>query len=480
MSTISSAGIGSGLDVESIVTKLVALERQPITELQTQATSIQSKISSWGQLKSALSSVGDAAKKLATASTWNARGAFSTDPSSVSVKITGTNGGALGRVTVKPTQLSAAQSNASTGFTNTTDSVGTGSLTIQLGSWSSAPAFTPQAGASAVTINIGSGEDSLSSVRDKINAANAGVTASIVFDGTANRLVINSSTTGASNGFRITATDTDGNATDAAGLSRLTYDPPSSSQLTRNVASADAIAFVNNLEVHSATNTFDTAIEGASFTINKVSATDVPVDFSSDTVAIKGAIDQFVSAYNALNGLVRQTTNVSESGSASNGPLQGDRSAISLQSSMRSMLRESGANTSDFGKLTDIGLNVARDGSISFDNTKLTAALAKPNELSDLFVGSATDSTNYGVAKKLSNAITSMLGVDGSISTRTDALTASLKRNSTQQQRDEDHVAQVEKRLRAQYTALDTRMASLTSLSSYVTQQVAAWNKSGS
>lgn len=476
MSSISSPGLGSGLNVDSIVTQLVALERRPITQLATQATKIQAKISSWGQLQGALSSVQTAAEKLANAATWSTRTATSSDESVVTTQITGT--GTTGPLTIKPTQMAAAQSNASTGFTASTDSVGTGSLTIELGTWTGTSSFAPKSGSTAVTIDITAGEDSLAEVRDKINAADAGVQAAIVFDGTNQRLVMTSKTTGATNGFRITATDDDGTPTNNTGLSRLTYNPPGgSSQLAQNVEATDAIAWVNNLEVHSTTNTFDQAVEGASFTIKKTSTTNVSVDVSHDKAAMKAAIDQFVSAYNSLNAFVRSTTKVNESDPSASGTLQGDRTASGLTLTLRSLLRESGPSSSQFTQLTDIGLDVSREGTLSFNTTKLDAALAKPDELKKLFAGDSTDTTNLGVAKRLGDATEALLGVEGNVSVRTAALKASLDRNGKEQIRLEDRVAGVQKRLLAQYSALDTRMASLNSLSSYISQQITTWNK---
>ena len=477
MATISSAGVGSGLDVETIITKLMAIERQPVTQLQSKASKIQAQISSWGKLQSALSALGDASDKLAAASTWNARSAASGDATALNATVTGN--GATGRVAIRPTQLAASQSNASAGFAAKTDSVGTGSLTIELGTWTGESAFAPKAGANAITIDIGTGSDSLEKVRDKINAADAGVSASIVNDGSAYRLVFTSTDPGAANGFRITSADDDGNATDAVGLSRLAYDPPSGATgMTRNVASADAIALVNNLEIHSSSNTFNDALEGVSFSISKTSTTDVTLDLTADKTGMKKVMDDFVTAYNALNTLMRENTKINTADTTKGGTLQGDRTASSLQNSMRALLRQAGPASSTFAHLSDVGFEVKLDGSLTLNDTKAQAALAKPDQLRKLLAGDPDNSTVKGVGKQIGDALDTLLRVDGNVKNRTNGLQDTLKRNQDQQSRVEDRLTMVEKRLRAQYTALDASMASLNSLSSYVSQQVTTWNKS--
>ena len=477
MTTISSAGIGSGLDVETIVTKLMTIERQPITNLQTQATTINSKISVWGSIKSALSTLNDASDTLAKASTWTAR---SVSSSSAAVTATVTGSGALGAVTVRPTQLATTQSNASGGFAAKTDLIGAGTLSIEQGTWTNETAFAVKSGTSAVTVTL-TASDTLETARDKINAANAGVTASIVNDGTSYRLVTTSASSGAANGFRISATDSDGNNTDAAGLSRLAYNPPAgATSNTRKVAAQDAIALVNNLEMHSATNTFADALEGVSFTLNQATGTDASLTLTTDTATLKKNIDTFVSAYNALQSLIKTNTKYNPDDPTKGGKLQGDRTAIGLQYTLRNLLGSSGPSTAAFTKLSDIGMTVATDGTLSVSSDKLTTALAKPAEVGKLFAGDSADTSKPGIGKLFGNAIDAMLLSDGSVQSRTDNLQSSLKRNESQQDRLEGRMTLVEKRMRAQYTALDTSMASLSSLSSYVTQQITAWNNAKS
>ena len=474
MATLSSTGIGSGLDVSSIVTQLVALERKPITALQTSASQIQTQISSFGRLQSALSKVRDAAAKLASPDTWTQRTANSSDTSAVTATVTGS--GSPANYIIKPTQLVQAQSNSSPGFLAKTDPVGTGHLFIERGTWFTDTAFGTKPGTAAVDITIGAEDNTLEKVRDKINAADAGVSAAIVWDGSYHRLTITSKEGGTANGLRITSTDDDGDPVDGNGLSRLTYDPPSgSTQMTRNQAATDAVALVNNLEVHANSNTFNEVVDGVSFTIAKDGGSPVALSVSHDSAAMKKVVQDFVSAYNDMNKLARDLTKIDSANSSNNGALQGDRAAVNLQLQLRGLLGASGPSGGAFARLSDIGISSATDGTLSITDTKLTAALENPAALRTLFDG---DGSTDGVAEQLRSVINQMIGTDGSISSRTTGLQDRLTRNQKDQDRLEDRVTATEKRLRAQYSSLDTRMAGLNSLQTYLTQQITGWNKS--
>src|SRR5512143_2099500 len=175
MATISSPGIGSGLDVNSIVTQLVAIERQPITQLQTQASALQTKLSAFGKVQSYLSTLRDAAAALTSPSTWSQTTGTSSDTSSVSVTTDASN--RPGNYSVQVTQLAQAQTNISKTYASADDLVGEGTLHIELGSWASGSTFTANPAATAVDISIGPPAKSLAQVRDMVNAANAGITA---------------------------------------------------------------------------------------------------------------------------------------------------------------------------------------------------------------------------------------------------------------------------------------------------------------
>src|SRR5262249_35928654 len=147
--------------------------------------------------------------------------------------------------------LAQAQTLASaTAYKSTATAVGSGTITIQFGTYSSG-AFTPSAERATQTITIAPGQSSISSVRDAINAANAGVSASIVNDGTGNRLVLASTASGTASALRVTVADDDGNNTDAAGLSALAFDASTggTSNLQEKIAAQDATFVVDGIPI---------------------------------------------------------------------------------------------------------------------------------------------------------------------------------------------------------------------------------------
>ena len=476
MSTISgpalaSAGIGSGLDVNSIVSALVKVESQPLTLLQTQATQIQTSLTSYGKVQSYVSAVADAATKLADPTTWSQTTGTS---SSAAVGVTTTGSTLPGDYQVEVQALAAAQSTVTTTtYTDGSAVVGQGTLHIALGSWSGST-FTPKAGATAVDITIGPGEDTLAQVRDKINAAGAGVVASILTDAGGARLVLRSSATGAANGFTVDVTETS-----PAGLSALAYDlAAGSSAMTLAQSAQDAKATINQVAVTSASNTLSQVIDGVTLTLAGLTTQPVAVSVKPDGDAMKKAIDAFVSAYNDMAKYLNDQTKY-DPDSKTAGPLQGDTMAVSLRSRMRSMLGVSSGASTAFARLSDIGFDVQRDGTIQLKSGLLDNALANVPELKKLFSNTdATDPANDGVLVQLRNFANQALGVDGSLTTRTTGLQSRLHDNQDQQTRMQDRIDAYEARVRAQYTALDQQMSQLNGLSNYVTQQMSLLAKS--
>ena len=250
MATIASQGIGSGLDVKSIVSQLVALEKQPLTKLQTSAAVINTKISAFGQIKSLVSSLSSAAGTLNSLTTWNAVSASSSNTAAVSASAVG--GTASNAFTFQVTKLAKAQSYASDTLPLPAGTpLGPGTLNI-----------TMTGSATPLEIVVG-GSDSVSEIASKINGAGGGITAAVLNDASGERLLLRSKTTGLANGFTVNVIDNDNNNTDAAGLSRLVNG-------ASTVAAEDATATINgNIPVTSATNTFTNVISGVTLTAKR-------------------------------------------------------------------------------------------------------------------------------------------------------------------------------------------------------------------
>lgn len=474
---LSSTGIGSQLPVEEIVSKLVALEKQPLASLTKVASSMQTQLSVFSQVKSLMSTLSDSAAKLAKSSAWDGMLASSSNSAAVSVNVSGTTSATSFGISVQ--QLARGQSVASSVMGAAGTPVGAGSMSIQLGTWSAnGTAFAP--GSEAAKNVAIEATDSLSDIASKINGANAGVTATVLRDASGERLLMRSSTTGEESGFRINVTEDAG----APGLSRLAFDPKDAAGVGMAANTTqygeNAKAKINGIEVQSKTNTFTDTIPGLSFTASQVTTAPVEVSVAADTEGMKKNIQDFVNAYNALNDLLSKST-AYDAETKTAGALQGDSTSVGLQNAMRSLIASTAEGAGAFTRLADIGIDIKKGGKLEVSATKLDAALKDPAALKAMFAtstggaGSAAD----GLAVKVKNLTAKMLGFEGLISNKSDAINASLKRNSSDQDKVNARAAMFETRLRAQYMALDVKMGSLSGLSAYIGQQVSQWNSSG-
>jgi flagellar hook-associated protein 2 len=453
---ITSVGIGSGLNVEDIVTKLVALEKAPLTTLAKQAATITTKVSTFAQIKSLVSTFADAASKLTRDSGWNAMSVTSSKSEAVTAKVTGI--AAAGSYSLEVSKLAQAQSSVTATAVPATAVFGAGNLSIQVGA------------AAAVDVKIESGDDtSLAGIAAKINDKKAGVVATVVSDSSGQRLMVRSSATGAANGFTITPTSADGSA--ATGLGSLSFATSQPAQ--------DTEAKLNGMPISSSTRELSGAVPGLTFTVAQKTPADTPVDLtvSADTASTKKNVQAFVDSYNAINDLLSSSVKY-DGDTKQGGALQGDSTAVTLQNMLRTAIG-SPAAAGAFSTLSDVGIAVQRGGNLLLDAGKFDKALAdKPDDVKQLFASTAAISDgSKGIAVKLKALTTSLLSFDGTLNAKTDALAAQTKRNETEQDKVETRAAAVEKRLRAQYSALDSRMASLTALNGYVSQQITNWNK---
>lgn len=399
MGISSTTGLASGLDVDAIVTSLMNVEKKPLTALTTQKTAYQSKISAYGTLNSSLSTFQTAVNNLATASKFNAQTVTSGDSSVLTATANGN--ATVGDYAITVTQLAKAQKIASAGFTNITDIVGTGTMSISLGTYDSAGnTFTANPDKPSVDIVISSANNTLSGVRDAINAAGAGVTATIVNDGTSNRLVITSKETGEVNGLKITTTDSDGNNLDASGLSQLAYDPTATAGAGKNLsekqAAKNAILDIDGIAIVKSSNTISDAISGLTLNLLKTSGTEkVSLEVDRDEDSVKKSVSAFVDAYNSLNTKLRSLTNYNADDTTKNGVLLGDATARSVITQIKSVMTSVIGTSGSLTSLSQIGVAFQADGTLKLDSTKLDTAMANNfSDIAALFTttGVATDS----------------------------------------------------------------------------------------
>ncbi len=466
---ISSTGVGSGLDVKGIVTQLVAIERQPLQQLQTKASTFQTQLSLYGKIKSQTAALGDAAALLAGASGWNAQKASSSNATAVSV--TAGSSAAAAALAVEVQQLARAQSSGSLGLAAGAAVGAAGQMKIELGAWSAGapPAFGVPSGSVPVQV---AATDSMSDIASKINAdKTSGVTATVLRDGASERLVIRSATSGVEAGFRLSVTDDVGDPGLAA---KLGFTNPSDGAGFVGQTALNAKVKVNGVAVESATNKMADVVPGVTLQLNQITAAPVEISVEGDLDAVQKNIQSFVDAYNALNQTLADATKYTP-GTKTGGPLQGDATTVGLQNALRSMLGSSSTGSS-FTRLSEIGLERQTDGSLKINATKLTSAKQDIGNLKNLFAADSGNAASNGFGLKVRDFSRSLLAFDGLVANKSTALQGAITRNSKDQDRVADRASRVEAQLYKQYSTLDTQMAKMNALSSYVTAQLTQWN----
>lgn len=391
---ISIPGIGTSIDVNTLVTNLMKVESQPLTLLQNQQTSYQTQLSAVGNLKSSLATFQTAMAGLSSMSNFSAMKASGYDASILSASLTGS--APAGSYAVNVTQLAQSQVLAAQGQASATSAIGSGSSTtisFSFGSVSggtfangkySGATFTQNGNLPGGSITIDSSNNTLSGIRDAINAANLGVSASIVNDGSGNpyRLVLTSTAGGSNSEMKISVSG------DATLQSLLSQDPAGTQNMTEVTTGQNALATINGITVQSPTNTLSNVVDGTSFTLSKTGSTTVTV--ANDPTATTNAVVNFVKGYNALRISLNSLTNIDTSNSANNGPLAGDVSTKALINQITDVLGQAIGNGT-YQSLGSIGVTMGSDGTLSIDNTKLANAIAaSPSQVAGLFAGAGT------------------------------------------------------------------------------------------
>jgi len=316
----------------------------------------------------------------------------------------------------------------------------------------------------------------LAAIRDAINAAGAGVAASIITDNSGARLSLQSSASGAANGFRISASEDVNDGNPATGLSALGFDAQAPSPMALNQMAQDAQATINGIAITSASNTLANVIEGLTITLNRQTSGNVSLSVTPDNTSAQKGVDAFVSAYNALTSYLQTQTKYDDSTKTA-GPLQGNRTAITLQNQLRAMLNQASTASTQYATLSDIGISMQRDGTLLTDTAKVSSALANRSELKKLFTTVGTDTASNGFMVRFRSLTNAVLGSGGAIDGATSSLQSQLKQRSATEDAMQQRLADTQARMTAQYQALDAQMARLNSLSSYITTQIALWNK---
>lgn len=475
---VSVTGVGSGLDIESLVTQLLTAERAPTeTRLARREAALTSELSAFGTLKGLLAGLQGRASALKNPSTFSQRSASSSNSEAVSASAAAN--AAVGSYSLSVSAKASAQTLASGAFSSKTEAVGEGVLSIRFGSLSATPlepgpqqvtGFTENTQRAGASITIDGSNNTLEGIRDAVNGSGLGITASVVKDGSSYRLLFTGPDTGAANGIEIAVSDQgDSNNTDAQGLSRLAFNT-SAANLSQTRAAEDAQFTLNGLALSSASNTVTDVIEGVTLTLGAVTEQDVNITVSENRAAVRGAVEQLVTAYNSFISSAATLTRY-EPATRLAGPLQGDSGTRSIISQVRAALTDSvrGAE-GPFGSLAELGITTAEDGKLSIDSERLNEVLDDGVEaFGDLF----TRSEGNGIAQRLDSLLGGFLGATGLIQSREDGLETRIEFINTDREQLNQRLEQLEARYRAQFNALDGLLAQLNSTGSFVAEQLA-------
>jgi flagellar hook-associated protein 2 len=377
---IQSTGLGSNLDINSIISKLMQVEQQPLKTLAKKEASFQAKLSAYGTLNSAVSSFQSALTSLNNPSTFQTLSASSSD--STIAFATANSTAVAGSYNLNVTKLAQAQAISSAGVVSTSDAIGSGTTTtinFQFGKITGTATNGTYSGASFAqdpnqntgSITINSNNNTLQGIRDTINTGNFGVSASIVGDGSATpyHLVLTSAKTGETSSMKITVAP----GGDSAVSNLLSYDPAGTQKFTEVTTGQNANLTLNGINISNASNTITNSIQGASITVSKIGSTSISI--SPNTSGIQTGVTNFVKAYNDLNGTIKTLT-AYDAKTQKAGLLIGDSTAQSIQNQVRRTL-SAAVNGLGGGitTLSQIGISFQKDGTLAVDSGKLNTAL---------------------------------------------------------------------------------------------------------
>lgn len=474
-SSVTPASSSAGtLDVPTLVSQLMAAERQPIDKLNTKVASYQTKISSFGTISGLVSGFQTALQGLT--SKLQGVSATSSDASVFSASTSAGSTAAAGTYALNVTNLAQAQSLVAAGQTSSTAAISNGVATtitfdfgtisggtLSAGVYSGATFASNGRGTKSITID--GTNNTLQGISDAINAAQIGVSATIVNDGsgTPYRLALTSTSSGASNSLKITSSGGDGTIGTLLG-----YDPaglPAAQHLNQTVAAQNANFTVNGIALSNASNTITNAIQGVTLTLNKPTTTPATLTVAHDTNAASTAVSGFIDAYNALASQLKSRSAYG-SGTTAAGALAGDGTLRLMQDQLRGIMGTA-ASGGTLTSLYQIGVTFQADGTLKLDSSKLNSAMASNfSDVINLF-SSAT-----GFATRLDAWSTSTLAPGGLIDTRTKSFNASVKDYNDQISKLEIRMTALKKQYTTTYSNLNMLLSNMNGTSAYLTKQL--------
>jgi flagellar hook-associated protein 2 len=455
VANVQFGGLITGLDTNALIAGLVKAEQGPINLLQGQKVTLQAQQGVYATVVSALADLKGAAQSLSLSKDFNKKSATSSD--STVLAASGDSTALAGNSTVIVDTLAKARSIESTSFTSSSDGVGTGTLTIQVGSTS-----TP--------IVVDASNNTLAGLKSAINSSGAAVTASIVNVGTSAspdyRLIVQSKDTGIANAVSISGTLA-GGADPFAGGGQVVQE------------AADAILSVNGLTITRSSNTISDVVPGVTFTLLKegdhdgvISSSDASanVTVAVDGSAIKGSIKDFVDSYNAVNKIVNDQFKLNPD-TKRQGALGGDAALRGVSSRLRQEISAPGGIGAGLQYLSDVGITFENDGSLTVDDSKLSNAL----ETDPTGVGNLFALVQNGIGKRVPDAVDGFISsVDGSITFREKGIQADIDRIDQKVAKEQDRINALQDRLTQQFSDLEKLVSQLKSQGNFLLQKLTA------
>ncbi len=435
MPTVTFGGLASGLDSNSIVTQLIALERRPIDKLQTTKQELAARGKKLNTLKTRLDELKSTRNALQTATGIVASKTTTSDATALGA--TAGAGASLGQYNVQVVALAKAGRVRSDGVMgrDIAGVFGAGTLSVALGS------------GPAVDVAVES-TDTLDSLVGKINASASGVTAGVVFDGAAYRLVLAGNQTGTANALTVSEI---GTTTGLGNVGNLAQ------------SASDAEISIDGLTMTRGSNSVADAIPGVTLELKKAGTT-TSVDVTRDTAGARERMQKAVDAFNNIQTFLNSESAFAgvQKGAES---LAGDSTLRSLQSKLRGAT-QGALSTGTFRTLSSVGLSISREGTLTFDGSKFESALSRDASA----VGQLLNDTSVGLLSRIGGVVEEFVG------TTSAAVPERLKSIDTRSRSIDKQVEVLERRVEQREVALRKQFATLERVSSALQTQNAALN----
>jgi len=381
MATISSAGVGSGLDVRGLVEQLVAAEGNPVrTRLDRKEAGLQEGLTSMSSFSGALTEFKTSLSSLRDSEQLRVIDVKTSDAEEEFISISTNNKASPLEFNIDVTQLAKSHKLTTTKFQSDVVAVGSGSITFQFGSYNSKNEFVLNAESTVQSVKVEPESNNLRGISDAINKAKIGVNAIVINDGKGARLIFSSLSTGENNNLRIIVNDDDKNDSDLTGLSTLAYDATAALGAGKNIhvtqVAQDAKINIDGIQVKNNSNTISNVISGITLDVHAVTNKSINVQLELNNSAVSEFISGFVTSYNNLMTVVDELTSYNPETQEA-GPLSGDASIRSIVGQLRRNLSNSYENVNKkFNSLASIGIDTERNGRLKLNQVKLNAAIA--------------------------------------------------------------------------------------------------------